>query len=513
MSRSDSPSSLASRRSMLKAAAGCGMMTNTSLMATLLGLQATKSVMAANDTSGYKAIVCLFLFGGNDSYNMLIPRDGDSTSGEYGHYHDSRGGFDYVDGNGVQQNQGGLALEQSSLVPLNPDGSGRSFGLSPGMAADEDPNASTDPAQRGVAGLYNTGKLAFVANIGSLIDYMTATTYASTQKPLGLFSHADLQRHWMSGVPQTRNGLTGWGGRLADAMQATNQNPSVSMNISIGGVNLFQTGGSVIPYTITASNPSGSTPATPATVVAGYSPDLSTTNYQNRIFSRNINGFLDQTYSNLLSQSLVDVNKNSIDAAIAFNEAVNTVTVNTPFNSESPSSQMETIARVIGANSVLQQGRQVFFVSLGGWDNHGDLMTAHEGNLSRVSRALTSFYHALEELGLENDVLTFTASDFARTLSTNGKGSDHAWGGNQIVMGGGINGGKIYGQFPTSLAMGTDIYLNRGRLIPTTSVDSLAAEIAMWFGISNGPDLVDILPNIRTFYGAGETTTPLQMFG
>lgn len=486
-----------SRRAMLKAAGTCGMMTNTSLMATLLNLQATKSMMAAeNDTSGYKAIVCLFLFGGNDSHNMLVPRDGTPTSGEYGNYFSIRGGVD----DGSSTYQGGLALAQDSLVPIAGPNS-RSFGLHPSMAAEQGGDEAADPTTRGVAGLYNSGNLAFVANVGSLVERTTRQTYNErTGLPLGLFSHADLQRHWQTGFPQSRSQITGWGGRMADLLLSTNLNPTVSMNISLGGMNLYQTGGTVVPYAIGTGG---------ATTVSGYIPGLSGGGRQNRMFTRAMDNMLDQTYTDLLAKSFAESNRGSTDAALEFNGATQSIDLTTEFADESPSRQLSMVAKVIGARDQLQQTRQIFFVSLGGWDNHAGLLTAHNENLPRVSRALKSFFDATVELGVQNDVTLFTASDFARTLGSNGQGSDHAWGGNQIVMGGGVDGGKIYGDYPTELTPSNPLNLGRGRFIPTTAVDEMAAELALWFGIGNNEDLETILPNIRRFYDGSATAPPM----
>ncbi len=497
-----------SRRALLKAAGGCGLMTNTSLMATLLNLQATKSIMAADpDTSGYKAIVCLFLLGGNDSYNMLTPYDGDAGSGEYGDYHSVRGGFD--DGTETSPYPGGLALEQSTLVPISgPDS--RTFGLHPGMAEQDGVAAETRAnSTTGVAGLYNAGKLSFACNVGSMIAPTTRAQYnARSGLPLGLFSHADLQRHWQTGFPQSRSKITGWGGRMSDLLQSTNTNPSVSMNISLGGMNLYQTGEDIVPYAIGSSG---------ADTVNGYAADVNALGRQDRIFKRAFDNILDQTYSDLVAKSFAEACRNSTDAAISFNDATQSVTLNTTFASEGPSNQMEMVAKCIGARSALGQTRQIFFVTDGGWDNHSNLISAQYNNLPQVSRAIRSFYDATVELGVENDVCLFTASDFARTLGTNGQGSDHAWGGNQIVCGGSVDGGKLFGEYPTSLltpqdAFVGDLNLGRGRLIPTMSVDEMAADIAMWFGIGNDVNLETIIPNIRNFYASGGSTPPLGMF-
>ncbi len=517
----------AHRRSLLKAAAGCGMMTNTSLLATLFNLQATKAIASGNSgAGGYKALVCLFMFGGNDTYNTLVPYDGDASSGEYGDYHAVRGGFD----TGVAGNpfEGGLALEQSTLLQI-PGPGGRTFGLHPGYGEDVN-DASRPSGGNGIKGLYDAQKLAFIGNIGSLNRPTTRAEYNSNTsgaRPIGLFSHADHQKHWMTGLPNSRSHVTGWGGKMADMLLDTNLNPAVSMNISTNGVNLFQSGSNVVPYSI-GSGYNSTNPVNapllgnnPATQVSGYNADngnYNVGNLRDQIFSRNIDSFLGQTYGNLLAQSMADTTRNSVDAAIEFNAAVNSVVFNdTQFDNEDLSRRLRVIAKVIGAQNTLQQTRQVFFVSIGGWDNHSGLIGSHNLRLPRVSRAISSFYSAMAELGVENDVTLFTASDFARTLGTNGQGSDHAWGGCHMVCGGCVKGGNIYGKFPTSLLNPVDPFagnlnLGRGRMIPTTSVDEMAAELAMWFGIDNSQDLELMLPQIREFFPAGGTTGPLDMF-
>lgn len=479
-------------------------------MSTLLNLQLTKAVVADSSPTDYKALVCLFLLGGNDSFNMLVPRNNASSNNpnEYDDYATSRGGYD----DGVN-NVGGLALQQSELLPINDPTNlaGRSFGLHRGFGhnarTQRDGGGNWIPEDLGVNGglakLYNDGKLAFLANMGSLIEPTTRTDYDNrVNLPLGLFSHADLQRHWMTGAPHTRSQITGWGGRLADLFAATNLNPQVSMNISISGVNIFQTGGAVIPYTIGDSG---------AAEVTNYDAG----SVQNRIFSKNVDSILDQTYADLLAKSFADTHRGSIDAAIEFNQQVNSVVLNTAFDGgDSLSQRMKKIAQVIAAHGALQQSRQVFFVSIGGFDNHSGLLPAQDNLLPQISRALSSFYNAMVEIGCENDVVTFTASDFSRTLGTNGQGSDHAWGGNHLVMGGAVDGGKIFGEFPLSLTSVQDptrgnLDLGRGRLIPTLSVDELAAELAIWFGVQSGTDLKTILPNIESFYSYGANQSPI----
>ncbi len=471
-----------SRRAVLKAAAGCGAMSSMSMASTFLNLQATRAMASPSDPNDYKSLVCLFLNGGNDSYNMLAPK-----GSEYADYSTVRGGT----------TNGGIAIAQNQLLDIAGP-SGRPFGLHPGLNSDL--NGGT-----GVQGLYNSEKLSFVANIGSLIEPTNIDSYRAQSKlPLGLFSHSDLQRHWMTGIPQDRSQLQGWGGKMSDLLRDCNDPSSISMNISLSGVNIFQTGNDVFPYSI------GTGGATP---VSNYFANIaSTNNARYKVFSQIQNDVLGEAYTNLLSQTLADTHKTSIDAAIEFNNVVNTVPITANFEDHYISQRLMKIAQVIGAREALGQRRQVFFLQLGGFDNHANLMVDHGELMPVLSNALSSFYQATVDLGVENDVVTFTASDFARTLSSNGQGSDHAWGGNQIVMGGGVDGGKIVGDYPTSLdtpvdGAGDTLNLGRGRLIPTTAVDQYAAEIATWFGVSSG-ELTDMLPNLSNFSSA----PPLSLF-
>ena len=190
-----------------------------------------------------------------------------------------------------------------------------------------------------------------------------------------------------------------------------------------------------------------------------------------------------------------------------FNAAVENTMVTTPFSNDQLSQRMRMIAQTIAARNDLGVKRQIFFVDIGGFDNHDELINAHAGLMGRVDDALTSFYAATEELGVSDCVTTFTISDFARTLTSNGNGTDHAWGGNAIVMGGAVKGKNMYGNYPV-LSLGNDIEIGGGILIPTTSADEYFAELALWFGISAN-DLSQILPNIGNFYDVASSDTPL----
>jgi uncharacterized protein (DUF1501 family) len=453
------------------------------MLSAALNLSLIRSASAAIDPAGYKALVCVFLFGGIDSYNMLVPTDGeDNTDSPYGDYRLVRGA---------------VGLDKAALHAIIDVTDGRNYGL----------HMSMPELQQ----LYLDGNLGFVANVGSLIEPVgDINNYRDFRLPLGLYSHSDQQRHWQTSTPQSRTEITGWVGRMADLLNDTvNSNDQISMNISAAGLNILETGDTVAPYVISTKG---------AIVYNGYEVGGAA----NTILTRATDSLLAQNYANLLKQTHSRLRRQAIDAAVGYNEATSSVLPGTDdpaiggaiaiLDSTSIGRQLKQVAATIGARETLGQDRQVFFVSLGGWDNHTDLLANQNLRLPWLSSALKAFYDVTDYLTVANDVTTFTASDFARTLTANSNdGSDHAWGGNHIVMGGAVNGGRLFGTFPESLAPGNPLDTSRGRLIPTTSVDELAAELAMWFGIGNDADLETILPNIRNFMAAG-APPPLGMF-
>ncbi len=466
------------RRDFLKMAGGCAALTNTSLWSTIFNLSATNSVMAGNigGINDYKAIVCLFQFGGNDSFNMLSPLEADQRAD----YELARGGV-YDGSNGAL----GLPIpEDVTPHQITDPGTGYKYMVHPAM-----PEMKT---------LYDQGDLGFIANIGSLVEPTTMAQFQQASNlPLGLFSHADLQRHWMTSVPNTRSQVTGWAGRMADCMtDSANQNDAISMNIALNNVNLWQTGGGVIPYIVTSEG---------ASEVGWYGQTWT----EARIFTQMTDDALNRSYSNLFVDTFARSNRNALDAAIEYNAATTGVTLATTFPDEDLANQLKMVAQTIAARDTLTQKRQIFFVSQGGYDNHDELINNQTGTLGAVSRALKAFYDSLVEMNVQDNVLTFTASDFARTLNSNGQGSDHAWGGNHIVMGGAVDGGKVHGTYPTSLAPGNELDLGRGRLLPTTSVDEMAAEMAMWYGIPNDNTLTQVLPNAGNFPNIAASNRPI----
>jgi len=443
----------------------CLALGTTTLYSSLINLKAMNSIMASTSTAGgdYKALVCLLLSGGNDSYNMLIPR----SNAEYAEYADVRSD---------------LAIPQEDILPITPENSdGREFGLHPSLT--------------GLQGLFEQGKVAFINNVGTLVEPVTKTGFQSNtvKVPFGLLSHSDQVMHWQTAFPQDRTAM-GWGGKMADILKSMNQDNGVSMNISLGGNNLFQRGDSVTEYAINADG---------GVAIAGW--DVQVPFLQ--MMTEDITDMMNKQYEDVFRDSYNGVLKRSVESNEVFNSALEGVEVTTSFSNASLSQRMQMIARSIAARDVLGAKRQIFFVDIGGFDNHDELLNAHAGLMNTLDDALTAFHAATEELGVSDCVTTFTISDFARTLTSNGNGTDHAWGGTAMVMGAAVNGKNMYGDYPV-LSLGNDLEIGGGILIPTTGADEYFAELALWFGISPN-DLSQILPNIGNFYDVSSSSKPL----
>jgi len=443
----------------------CLAIGTSTLYSSLINLKAMNSIMGSTTVVGgeYKALVCLLLSGGNDSYNMLIPR----------------GNAEYVEYAAVRSD---LAIPQNEILPINPEVTdGREFGLHPSLT--------------GIRGIFEQGNAAFISNVGTLVEPTTknGVQTGTTKLPLGLLSHSDQVMHWQTAFPQDRSNL-GWGGKMADILKSMNEDIGVSMNISLGGNNIFQRGESVTEYAINADGG-----------VAIVAWDEPAPFFQ--MMKDDITDMMNKQYEDVFRDSYSGVLKRSVESNEVFNAAVEGITINTPFAGDQLSQKMRMIAQSIGARTELGAKRQIFFVDIGGFDNHDELINAHGNLMGRVDDALTSFYAATEELGVSDCVTTFTISDFARTLTSNGNGTDHAWGGNSIVMGGAVKGKNMYGDYPI-LDLGNDLEIGGGILIPTTSADEYFAEMALWFGVSPN-DLSQILPNIGNFYDVGSSDKPL----
>jgi len=306
--------------------------------------------------------------------------------------------------------------------------------------------------------------------------------------PLGLQSHADQARHWQTSLPQTRH-AKGWGGKVADILAAGNSNQDISMNLSLAGTNLWQAGNTVDEFTLTNNGSVG------IDILAGNDPF-------EIIVGDGIQNILDQTYTDVLKQTYANKVKASQNQHDVFTSALDDLTpLATEFADTGISKNLRMVAKSIAVAGGLGMSRQTYYVKLGGFDNHGELLNSQADRLSMLSAALGSFYEAMDELGVADNVTTFTISDFARTLTPNGYGTDHAWGGNAMVFGGAVNGGQIYGQYP-SLALDTELELGNGVILPEMCTDQYFAELALWFGVDSS-QLVDLFPNIENFYSPG----------
>jgi uncharacterized protein (DUF1501 family) len=277
---------------------------------------------------------------------------------------------------------------------------------------------------------------------------------------------------------------TGWGGRMADVLQSLNAGSKISLNISIAGTNTFEVGNTVLPYSI---SPNGSVG------LAGFDGSANA-NVRLQAFKDLLalphNNLFEQAYADTVSRSIAA--NDLLTSALAGIPALQTV-----FPASNLGSQLNMIAKLIAARSNLSMNRQIFFCSVGGYDTHGDQLTGQGNLFTELSQGLNAFYNATVELGVASQVTTFTASDFGRTFPTNGSGSDHGWGSHQFVMGGAVQGGRLFGTFPTLAVNGPDD-TGQGRWIPTTSVDEFSATLATWFGVS-ASDLPTVLPNIGRF--------------
>jgi len=457
------------RRSFLKGGAA-SILATVPVMNTLLSLKASAALIPAPDD--YRALVCIFLGGGCDTYNLLVP----TTSTEYNNYRLSRSNLALpVTGTGA-------------VLPLTVANTpGRTFGVHPSCSR--------------VQGLFNSGKIAFLANTGTMVQPATVAEYRARSSgsklfPLGLFSHSDQSRHWQTSVPQSRAGAQGWAGRVADLLEASVNNSSISMNISLAGINTMQVGKDTASFSMTQNGPvrlSGDT------LSAGIF----------RVQNDALRDISSEYHRNLFKQAYSKDVTESIDLSRAFGDAYNNSKINTTFaTSASINSDLNAIAKTISIRENLGVKRQIFFVMYGGWDHHGELLNTQAGMLGHLDSALKSFHDAMNELSLWDKVVTFTASEFARTLRSNGRGTDHAWGGNHLIMGGAVDGGKIFGQYPELRFSGPQDIGGGGLLLPTTSCDQYFAELVSWFGVPYS-ELATILPNLGNFYSASSGARPI----
>lgn len=432
------------------------------------------NVLAQDSGTDRKTLICVFLPGGIDSFNVLVPTDDDP----YNEYVASRSN---------------LALEKDSLLTLNQtaDGDGHNYGVHPGLA-------DVQEMFNGLGGDTDKRRLSFVSNVGTLIRPTTLADFNSdTFIPRALFSHIDQIEQWQTAIPQGGDNLTGWAGRVADLLHDSYNTGENASCLSFAGNNAFQVGATTQQFVVT---PSGA-----LTFAGGFDENSVLPHH---VKNEGMKNLLEATYENLVEQAFASYTKDSMEAQSRFQGIFDSFdqTLTTSFPSNYIGQQLQAALRAIALREDLGLQRQTIFVQFGGWDHHGELLETQDGMLRILGPALKAFQNGLEELNLQDSVVGFTASDFGRTLRSNGRGTDHAWGGNQMIFGGPVKGGRVTGTFPSLVLDGANDVGRGGRLLPTTGIDEFFSEILSWFGVS-GTDMNTILPNHHEFGGR----TPLDL--
>ncbi|CAM3266806.1 Tat pathway signal protein [Sphingomonas antarctica] len=446
-----------SRRAFLKRSGAMGIAGAAAPFVTNL---AAIGEAAAATASDYKALVCIFLYGGNDYANTLPPYD----QASYDLYFAERANIAHARAN----------LTATALTPTVALPGGRQYALAPTMTS--------------LLPIWTAGKMATVLNVGTLVRPTTKTQYqqASVPLPPKLFSHNDQQSYWQASSPE--GAASGWGGRLGDLFQSGNGTASLTC-ISVAGNAVYLTGKAAVQYAIGTNGPvalnASSSLYGSATASSALKSLMTATNATNNL--ANEHGKVAGRSLDLYAQ---------VSGALAGVPAGNFTTFPA---GNSLADQMKMVARMVAVSQELGAKRQVFFVSLGGFDLHDALVAKHGGLVGQVADAMAAFYNATVTLGVADKVTAFTASDFGRTLTSNDDGSDHGWGSHHFVVGGAVKGGRFYGTAP-AVGNNTADDVGQGRLVPTTSVDQYGATLASWFGVS-ASDLPTVLPNIGN-YGA-----------
>ncbi len=411
---------------------------------------------SAQTTGGYKALVCVFLYGGNDAHNTVVP----FSMPAYTTYSATRGS---------------LALQPAQLTPLTPMLPG---GLQLGLPNELAPLAT----------LFETQRCAIVANVGPLLQPINRTTFLnnSVPKPAKLFSHNDQQSTWQASAPE---GATyGWGGRIGDLLAAQNGTATFT-TINLTGNAVFLSGQQIQPYQLDPT-----LGAIPFNGVVGNSL------YGSSAGNTALRNILTRSHASLMQNELGKFNQRSIDSQAAVSAAIATpispAPPTLPANNQL-AQQLQMVARMIYARSALGAARQVFLVSMGGYDTHANQTATHPGLLTQLAQAIAWWQTTIDQIGIANDVTLFTASDFGRALTPNSEGSDHGWGAHHFVVGGAVNGRQVYGAYP-DLMTNASTDAGNGRLIPTTSVEQYAATMAKWMGVTPA-NLPVILPNLVNF--------------
>ncbi len=450
------PDNNQSRRSFLKTTAALSLARSAAPLALSLAGMGEAAALSA-PPGDYKALVCVFLYGGNDYANTLIPYDPSS----YNLYQGFRANL------AVSR----VFLDPTVLNPVTPLPNGQQYALAPEMAA--------------LIPRFNAGALSVLLNIGSLVQPITKAQYTGGNVPLPpkLFSHNDQQSYWQSSSPEGAS--SGWGGRMGDLFQASNASGSAFTCIGLNGNAIYLSGQTAFQYQLTTTG---------AVALNAVNSPL----FGSSSASAALKTMLNTPRTHLLENEYLNVSQRSLSAYSSISQAFGKVALTTTFPlANSLGDQLQAVAKLIAARSSLSVKRQVFFVSLGGFDNHTLLAKVHPGLMQTVGDALSAFYQATVDLGVAKQVTAFTASDFGRTLLSNSDGSDHGWGSMHFMLGGAVKGQSFVGTPPVLGNNGPDD-VGQGRLLPQLSVDQLAATLGNWFGVS-AQDQLTVLPNLKNY--------------
>src|SRR5450830_13841 len=452
------PTMNASRRAFLQRASSLSVAGVATPWA--LNLAALSEASAANATD-YKATVCIFLYGGNDYANTVIPYD---PTG-YNAYFNLRPSLGYA-----QNVLTGTVLTALN-TPVDRAGFSHQYALAPALAP--------------LMPIFNAGKMAVILNVGTLLQPTTKLQYTNKSVPLPpkLFSHNDQQSVWQSSSAE--GAKSGWGGKMGDLFQSSNTNSTFTC-INVSGNAVYLSGNTAVQYQISTT---GSVPLN----------GLKTPLFGSTACSSALQALMTQGRTHLMENEYTRINTRAINANTVLSSALASApALKTVFPTQNNlGDQLKMVARMISIAATTGAKRQVFFVSMNGFDTHDGLVTIHPKLMSGLAEAMSAFYNATVELGVANNVTSFTASDFGRTLSGNNDGSDHAWGSMHFVMSGAVNGQRFYGTPPIIASNGPDD-VGQGRLLPTTSVDQYAATLGNWLGVSDS-DLLTLLPNLGNY--------------
>ncbi len=452
------------RRSVLRRGSGIAALGAAAPLAH--GLLSASDAAAATGTDDYRALVCIFLYGGNDHPNTLVPYDG----ANYSRYKKIRGG-------------GSFARKDLADTVLTPRVA---------QTLTDDLQYSFAPYLPRLKVLFDGGKLAPVLNVGSLVTPITRAQFDGNNRalyplPPKLFSHNDQQCYWQA--LGSEGSSIGWGGRIGDYAMAANDH-SLLTCISASGNAVFVSGDKVLQYQV---SPKGAIPVIP----------IQDPKYASPAMAAALQQLITRPSRHAMENELGILARRSIEMEGIVNGALSKLNLQSSFDlvpgDNSLADQLGIVARLIAARGELGSRRQVFFVSLDGFDHHSDLSRKHNDLMQKLDEAVAAFYIATVELGVASQVTTFTASDFGRTLVNNGDGSDHGWGSHHFIIGGAVKGGRYFGTAP-HISATTDDQVGQGRLLPSTAIDQYAATLARWFGVPDS-EMATILPNIGNFDG------------